>query len=80
MNQELLVQEEKKKNLRINKKQKLKTVSIERLILILNNNAATFYTPEETELHQKLANALNYKLGQDISNQDETKRLKLKRK
>ena len=65
---------------RTNKKQKLKTVSIERLILILNNNAATFYTPEETELHQKLANALNYKLGQDISNQDETKRLKLKRK
>lgn len=65
---------------RTNKKQKLKTVPIERLILILNNNAATFYTPEETELHQKLANALNYKLGQDISNQDETKRLKLKRK
>ena len=62
------------------KKEKLHTVSIKKLILYLNNDAVTFYTPEETELHQKLANALNYKLGQDISNQDETKRLKLKRK
>ena len=48
------------------KQEKLYTVSIKRLILYLNNDAVTFYTPEETELHQKLANALNYKLGQDI--------------
>lgn len=62
------------------KKEKLHTVSIKRLILYLNNDAVTFYTPEETELHQKLANALNYKLGQDMANEEETKRLRLKRK
>lgn len=60
------------------KREKLHTVSIKKLILFLNNDAATFYTPEESELHQKLANVLYCKLEQDTSNQAETKKLKLK--
>ena len=43
---------------RTNKKEKLKTVTIQELILTLYNNAATFYTPEEHELHQRLVNVL----------------------
>ena len=43
---------------RASKKEKLDTVTIQDLILTLWNNAATFYTPEEDELHQRLVNAI----------------------
>ena len=44
---------------RTSRKEKLDTVSIQELILTEPNNAATFYTPEEDDLHQRLVAALN---------------------
>lgn len=48
-----------------NKKEKIDTVSINELILTLNNNAATFYTEEEEKLHQRLVNALANYIDED---------------
>lgn len=65
---------------RINKKDKLDMISIQDLILTQNNNAATFYTPEEDELHQRLVNVLASQVDQNIVKQEEVKRLRLERK
>lgn len=43
---------------RTNKREKLNTVTIQKLIIKLRNNASTFYTPEENKLHQRLVNAI----------------------
>ena len=52
----------------LKRESELETVTIQELILTNNNNALTFYTPEETELHQKiatvLANSNQYKEGE----------------
>lgn len=52
-----------------------------------NNNAATFYTPEEDELHQRLVNILSNRINQDdlLKEQEnikkeEVKHLRLQRK
>ena len=65
---------------RINKMKKLDTISIQDLILIQNNNAATFYTPEETALHQRLVNALASQIDQDEVRKEEVKQLRLQRR
>ena len=65
---------------RTNKKEKLDTISVQDLILTRNNNAVTFYTPEEDELHQRLVNAIASQVDQDIVKHDEVKRLRLERK
>ena len=65
---------------RASKKEKLDTVTIQDLILTLWNNAATFYTPEEDELHQRLANAIASQVDQETVKQEEVKRLRLERK
>lgn len=65
---------------RINKKDKLDMISIQDLILTQNNNAATFYTLEETELHQRLVNALSSQVDQNLVKKEEVKRLRLERK
>ena len=49
---------------RAGKYEKLSKKTIQELIMTQNNNAATFYTPEEDELHQRLVNVLS-----NISNQ-----------
>ena len=65
---------------RTNKMQKLDTISIQNLILTQNNNAATFYTPEETALHQRMVNALASQVDQDEVKKEEVKQLRLQRR
>ena len=60
--------------------EKLDRVSISELILTLHNDAATFYTPEENELHQRLVNVLSNQVDQDIVKKEEVKQLRLQRK
>jgi len=65
---------------RTNKKEKLDTISIQDLILKQPNNAITFYTPEEHELHQRLVNAISSQLDHDSLKQEKVKQLRLARK
>ena len=65
---------------RASKKEKVDTISIQELILTQNNNAATFYTPEETELHQRIVNAISSAVDHEAVRQEEVKRLRLERK
>ena len=65
---------------RASKKEKLNTISVQELILTQNNNAATFYTPEEGELHQRFVNAIASQLDQDVVKKKEVKQLRIKRK
>lgn len=62
------------------KKEKLDNVTIQDLILTLWNDAATFYTPEEDELHQRLVNVIASQVDQEVVKQEEVKRLRLERK
>ena len=64
---------------RTSKKEKLDTISVQDLILTQNNNAATFYTPEEDELHQRLVNAIASQVDYELVKQEEVKRLRLER-
>lgn len=65
---------------RASKKEKMDTVSIQDLILTQNNNAATFYTPEETALHQRMVNAIASQVDQDEVRKEEVKQLRLQRR
>ena len=65
---------------RASKKEKLDTISVQNLILTQNNDAATFYTPEEDELHQRLVNAIASQVDQEVVKQEKVKRLRLERK
>lgn len=51
---------------RIDKTEKLETVTIQDLIMTLRNDAVTFYTSEEMELFKRLAVYLNNKLDYEI--------------
>lgn len=59
---------------------KVDTISIQNLILTQNNDAATFYTPEETELHQRLVNALSSQVNYEEVRKEQVKQLRLQRK
>lgn len=61
------------------KNEKINTITISELIE-KQNNAVTFYTPEEDELHQRLVNALASNIDNEVVRQEEIKRLRLKRK
>lgn len=72
---------------RASKYEKLPTITIQELIMTQNNNAATFYTPEEDEFHQRLVNALSSRINQDELSEEqkkvkdeEVKQLRLQRK
>lgn len=72
---------------RENKYEKLPTVTIQELIMTEKNNAATFYTPEEDRLHQRLVNALFSQINQDKLSEEqkevkneEAKQLRIQRK
>lgn len=58
----------------------VKKISIQDLILTLHNNAATFYTPEETELHQRIANAISSQINPEELRKEQVKQLRLQRK
>ena len=62
------------------RKEKINTITVQELILTQNNNAATFYTPEETELHQKIVNAIASAIDHEQFRQEEVKKLRLERK
>lgn len=65
---------------RTNKTKKLDKITIQDLILTQNNNAATFYTPEETELHQRMVNAISSQIDHEEVRTEEVKQLRLQRK
>lgn len=65
---------------RTNKMKRFDTISIQDLILTQNNNAATFYTTEETALHQRMVNVLASQVDQEEARKEEVKRLRLERK
>ena len=65
---------------RASKKEKVDTISIQELILTKNNNAVTFYTPEEHELHQRIVNAIASQVDPEVVRQEEVKQLRLERK
>ncbi len=56
------------------------TVTVQDLILTLWNDAATFYTPEENELHQRFVNALSSQVDHEAVKQEKVKQLRLDRK
>lgn len=69
------------------KYEKLNTVTINELIKKQCNNAISFYTPEEDELHQRLVNAMSKKIDleelakeQEKLKKDEVIQLRLQRK
>lgn len=61
---------------RKSKNEKLDTISIQDLLLTVSNNAVTFYTPEEDELHQRLVNALFNGINQEELKQKEAEKNK----
>ncbi|MBR1416743.1 MAG: hypothetical protein IJ572_02875 [Bacilli bacterium] len=65
---------------RASKNEKVYTTTIQDLILTQNNNAATFYTPEEHELHQRIVNAIASQVDHESVRQEEVKQLRLERK
>ena len=65
---------------RTNKMQKLDMISIQDLILKQSNNAATFYTPEETVLHQRIVNVLASQVDEEEVRRQNVKKLRLQRK
>ena len=65
---------------RTSKNEKVYTTTIQDLILTQNNNAATFYTPEEHELHQRIVNAIASQVDHEAVRQEEVKQLRLERK
>ena len=65
---------------KINDSDIINTISIQELILTLNNNAATFYTPEEDNLHQRLVNILSSKIDYNEVNKEKVKQLRIERK
>ena len=65
---------------RARKNEKVYTTTIQDLILTQNNNAATIYTPEEHELHQRIVNAIASQVDHEVVRQEEVKQLRLERK
>lgn len=62
-----------------NKTKKLDTKSI-RDLAVAKNNPSILYTPEETELHQRMVNTLSKKVEQERAKKEEVKQLRLERK
>ena len=65
---------------RASKNEKVYTTTMQDLILTQNNNAATFYTPKEHELHQRIVNAIASQVDHEVVRQEEVKQLRLERK
>lgn len=62
------------------KNDKIETITIQELLLKVSNNAATFYTKEEDELHQRLVNALSNRSDYKKFKENEIKTKRLERK
>lgn len=65
---------------RASKKEKMDTISIQELILTQNNDAETFYTPEETALHQRMVNTISNLIDYKDVRKEEIKHSRLQRK
>lgn len=64
---------------RSNKKEK-DIVSMQELIQSLSNDCVIKYTPEETELHQRMVNVLTNQIDMEEIKKEEVKQLRLQRK
>ncbi|MDD6879928.1 MAG: hypothetical protein PUD59_06915, partial [bacterium] len=60
---------------RASKNEKMDTVSVQEMIKKVHNDCITKYTPEETELHQRMINALASQIDQDEVRKEKVKQL-----
>ena len=65
---------------RASKNEKVDIVSMQELIQSIHNDCVTKYTPEETELHQRMVNSLANQIDKDGIKKEEVKQLRLQRK
>lgn len=65
---------------RASKNEKMDTVSVQEMIKTVHNNCVTKYTPEETELQQRLVNILASQVDQAEVKEEEVKQLRLQRR
>lgn len=65
---------------RASKNEKVDIVSMQELIQSIHNDCFTKYTPEETELYQRMVNALANQIDKDEIKKEEVKQLRLQRK
>ena len=65
---------------RASKTEKIDIVSMQELIRSIHNDCATKYTPEETELHQRMVNALASQVDIEEIKKEKVKQLRLQRK
>lgn len=65
---------------RTNQMEELNTISIRKLLLKQANDALTFYTPEETELHQRIVDTLASQIDEDELKKQKVKQLRIIRK
>ena len=50
------------------------------MILTQNNDAATFYTSEEDDLHKRFINSIASQVDPNVVKQEEVKKIRLERK
>ena len=65
---------------RASKRENVSTITIQELILTQNNDAATFYTPEEHELHQKIVNAIATQVDHEAMRKKGVEEARIQRK
>ena len=65
---------------RASKDEPLDTITANKLLLTQNNNALTFYTPEEHELHQRLVDTIASQVDYSYVRETDVKKLRLEKK
>ena len=65
---------------RTNKNEKMETVSVQDMMKNVHHNCVTKYTPEETELYQRIANAISNQVDPKEVKKEEVKQLRLQRR
>lgn len=59
---------------------KVETVTVKDLLGKVENDTITFYTPEETDLHQRLVNTLSTNIDKEELQKEQVKQLRIQRK
>jgi len=60
--------------------EKFDTVSVKEMLKTVNNDCVTKYTPEETELYQRMVNAISSQVNHEEVKKEEVKQLRIERK
>ena len=60
--------------------EKFDTVSVKEMLKTVNNDCVTKYTPEETDLYQRMVNAINNQVDYEMVRKEEVKQLRIERK